>query len=72
MGIVKRVPLNKDDKKIKQSNIREENDIFKMNSHKNGKQYLESISFSIPTNDFFTVVDSCHFNHFEDFCPILT
>lgn len=42
-----------------------------MNSYKNGKQYLEGIRFSIPTDDFFSVVDSCHFNYFEDFCPVL-
>ena len=38
---------------------------------KTGKDYLEAIRFSIPLHDIFTVVDSCHYNYDEEYCPVL-
>ena len=38
---------------------------------KNGKDYLEAIRFSIPLHDILTVVDSCHFNYNDEYCPVL-
>jgi len=50
---------------------RDENDIMKFSDLKTGKDYLEAIRFSIPLQDIFTVVDSCHFNYDEEYCPVL-
>jgi hypothetical protein len=38
---------------------------------KTGKDYLEAIRFSIPLKDIFEVVDSCHYNYDEEYCPVL-
>jgi hypothetical protein len=38
---------------------------------KNGKEYLEAIRFSIPLQDILTVLDSCHFNYNDEYCPVL-
>lgn len=44
---------------------------MKFREYKTGKAYLEAIRFSIPLHDIFTVVDSCHFNFDEQYCPVL-
>ncbi len=58
------------EEKMRKEKIREQNDITKF-SYKLGIEYLEDIRFSIPLQDIFSVVDSCHFNFFEEYCPVL-
>ena len=44
---------------------------MRFSAMKTGKDYLEAIRFSIPLHDIFTVVDSCHYNYDEEYCPVL-
>jgi len=50
---------------------RETNDIMNLSSMEFGKDYLEAIRISLPLEDIFKVVDSCHYNYDELYAPML-
>jgi hypothetical protein len=42
-----------------------------MNNLKKTKDFLEKVKLQIDLHDYLEVKDSCRYNHFEQFCPIL-
>ena len=56
--------------KTRKKIIRESNNITKL-SNKIGSEYLEEIRISIPLQNIFEVVESCHYNYFDEYCPVL-
>lgn len=61
--------MSKDE--LKKCLRRAENNISVFHEIKTAKEYLEKIRVNLELDDVIEIIDSCHFNYFENFCPVL-